>query len=209
MKIAVILGVAHMTLGLCLKGCNLIYFGRKIDFVFEFIPQVVILLALFGYMDFLIIVKWLTDFTGNEGKAPSIIQTMISMFISMGAIPAGTQPLLGTTGKGQQTVSLTLLVLTVICVPTLLCCKPCLLYKSQLDVQRKQALMKRKAEGSEDEFVGVQLLPTRADGNPRGTDNELNDPGLDEDQQALLMNHDLQTANYNALNYSGSDHRES
>ena len=100
MKIAVILGVAHMTLGIVLKGCNLIYFGRKIDFVFEFIPQLVILLAMFGYMDFLIIVKWLTDFSGIEDKAPSIIQTMIAMFISFGAIPENTVPLLGTTGKG-------------------------------------------------------------------------------------------------------------
>ena len=73
MKIAVILGVVHMTLGIVLKGSNLIYFGRKIDFVFEFIPQLVILLALFGYMDFLIMVKWLTDWTGIEGQAPSII----------------------------------------------------------------------------------------------------------------------------------------
>ena len=101
MKIAVILGVFHMTLGIVLKGCNLIYFSRKIDFAFEFLPQLIILLALFGYMDFLIIVKWLTDFTGKEDKAPSIIQTMISMFISMGAIPENTVPLLGTTGKGQ------------------------------------------------------------------------------------------------------------
>ena len=100
MKIAVILGVFHMTLGIVLKGSNLIYFSRKIDFVFEFLPQLIILLALFGYMDFLIIVKWLTDFSGKEDKAPSIIQTMISMFISMGALPENTVPLLGTTGKG-------------------------------------------------------------------------------------------------------------
>ena len=73
MKIAVILGIFHMTLGIALKGCNLIYFERKIDFVFEFVPQLVILLALFGYMDVLIIVKWLTDFSGKEDKAPSII----------------------------------------------------------------------------------------------------------------------------------------
>ena len=136
MKIAVILGVVHMTLGIVLKGANLVYFGRKIDFVFEFLPQLIILLALFGYMDFLIVVKWLTDFTGREGQAPSIIQTMIAMFINMGAIPEGTVPLLGQTGKGQQTVSLTLLVLTVICVPTLLCCKPCLLYRSQQDAHQ-------------------------------------------------------------------------
>ena len=54
---------------------------------------------MFGYMDALIVTKWLTDFTGREGKAPSIIQTMIGMFISMGAIPEGTDPLIGDSGK--------------------------------------------------------------------------------------------------------------
>ena len=73
MKIAVILGVIHMSLGIVLRGFNNIYFGKKVDFAFEFVPQLIILLAMFGYMDGLIITKWLTDFTGREGKAPSII----------------------------------------------------------------------------------------------------------------------------------------
>lgn len=38
MKIAVILGVAQMTLGICLKGLNHAYFKQYIEFVFEFIP---------------------------------------------------------------------------------------------------------------------------------------------------------------------------
>ena len=32
------------------------------DFWFEFVPQIVMLFALFGFMDLLIIVKWTTDF---------------------------------------------------------------------------------------------------------------------------------------------------
>jgi len=35
---AVIIGVAHMMLGLMQKGLNAIYFKRKIDFLHEFIP---------------------------------------------------------------------------------------------------------------------------------------------------------------------------
>ena len=211
MKIAVILGVVHMTLGIVLKGTNLIYFGRKIDFVFEFIPQLVILLALFGYMDFLIIVKWLTDFTGKEDKAPSIIQTMIAMFINMGAIPEGTVPLLGETGKGQQTVSLTLLVLTAVCIPTLLCCKPCLLYKSQKDAHKKTAMMKRRMS---DEFAGVQLVPTTATGAGarRGKTKGSDDEHDELEQQSLLSadaDHEKSPPSVNPLNFSGSDHRES
>lgn len=38
MKIAIIIGVAHMTLGLLQKGFNALYFNKKLDFFHEFIP---------------------------------------------------------------------------------------------------------------------------------------------------------------------------
>ena len=67
MKLSVIIGVTQMTLGVLMKGFNQIYFGQWIDFIFEFLPQIVLLLSLFGFMDVLIIKKWLTDYSGNEG----------------------------------------------------------------------------------------------------------------------------------------------
>lgn len=63
MKMAVIIGVMQMSLGVCMKGLNSLYFKRYVDFFFEFIPQLLMLLALFGFMDLLIITKWLTDFS--------------------------------------------------------------------------------------------------------------------------------------------------
>lgn len=38
MKISVILGVAQMSLGVFMKALNSLYFGRTIDFTFEFLP---------------------------------------------------------------------------------------------------------------------------------------------------------------------------
>ena len=73
MKTAVLYGVAQMSLGICLKGLNCIHKSAYIDFFFEFIPQIVFLLCLFGFMDLLIILKWLTDWTGQQNLAPSII----------------------------------------------------------------------------------------------------------------------------------------
>mmetsp|Transcript_25717 Transcript_25717/g.39549 ORF Transcript_25717/g.39549 Transcript_25717/m.39549 type:complete len:170 (-) Transcript_25717:66-575(-) len=86
MKAAVILGIIHMTLGIFIKGANALYFNRKLDFYHEFIPQLVLLLALFGFMDVLIINKWLTDWNGNESKAPSIVNVMIEMCLNGGEI---------------------------------------------------------------------------------------------------------------------------
>lgn len=62
MKLAVILGVLQMAMGVILKGFNYHYSKKRVEFYFEFIPQILMLLALFGFMDLLIIVKWLTDF---------------------------------------------------------------------------------------------------------------------------------------------------
>ena len=38
MKTSVILGVLQMSLGICMKGFNALYFGAYVDFFFEFIP---------------------------------------------------------------------------------------------------------------------------------------------------------------------------
>jgi hypothetical protein len=53
-------------------------------------------MAIFGYMDLLIIVKWLTDWTGNEGSAPSIITQMINNILHFGKID-GTALIVGDT----------------------------------------------------------------------------------------------------------------
>ncbi|CDW80575.1 v-type atpase 116kda subunit family protein [Stylonychia lemnae] len=58
MKISVIIAVLQMSMGIIMKGLNSLYFKRSIDFFFEFIPQIIFLIALFGWMDILIIAKW-------------------------------------------------------------------------------------------------------------------------------------------------------
>lgn len=123
MKLAVILGVAQMCLGILMKGLNAIHFGSFIDFVFEFVPQIILMLCLFGYMDALIIVKWLMPWEGREGVAPSIISTMINMFLKFGEIPDDSQPLL-KNALYQQMISNRLLALGLVCVPVMLLVKP-------------------------------------------------------------------------------------
>lgn len=59
MKISVIIAVAQMSLGIIMKGANTLYNSDMLGFVGEFIPQLILLLCLFGWMDLLIIAKWL------------------------------------------------------------------------------------------------------------------------------------------------------
>jgi vacuolar-type H+-ATPase subunit I/STV1 len=84
MKISVIIGVVHMTLGVLVKATNSLYFKRKVEFWFEFLPQLLFLVLVFGYMDFLIIFKWLKDWGFDNPHAPSIITTMINLPLQMG-----------------------------------------------------------------------------------------------------------------------------
>lgn len=86
MKIAVIFGVFHMSLGICIKGVNAAYNKNRLSFFNEFLPQIIMLLALFGYMDLMIIIKWCTNYFGMESKAPSIITTVVDMFLDKGKV---------------------------------------------------------------------------------------------------------------------------
>jgi len=65
MKLSVIFGIFQMFMGTCLKGINAIYFGERLDFLFEFIPMVVFAVSLFIYMVFLIFLKWSTDWNSR------------------------------------------------------------------------------------------------------------------------------------------------
>lgn len=109
MKTSVIFGVVQMSLGIFMKAFNALYFRRYIDFLFEFLPQIVLLWALFGWMDLLIIVKWLTPWevpcaqTGSRfdsSQAPSIITIMIAMFLKGGAIEPGSTWIVGSNTSG-------------------------------------------------------------------------------------------------------------
>ena len=61
MKTAVMYGVAQMLFGTTLRMANQVYDRLWVDLIFEAVAQFVMLVALFGFMDWMIICKWLTD----------------------------------------------------------------------------------------------------------------------------------------------------
>lgn len=137
MKISVILGVLQMGLGVCMKALNASYFKQPMDFFFEFVPQIILLFVLFGYMDWMIIAKWTTDFTGREHSAPSIISNMIDMALNAGAVQEGMSPIIGSAGT-QQVISILFLVIALICTPMMLFPKPFII-KKQMEQHAHQA----------------------------------------------------------------------
>lgn len=86
MKLSVILGVFHMLFGIVLKGINCIHFKNRLGFIFEFIPQIIFMSMLFGYMDAMIFIKWVRDWSGMEKYAPSLISLLMNIFLKMGSV---------------------------------------------------------------------------------------------------------------------------
>jgi V-type H+-transporting ATPase subunit a len=86
MKTSVIFGISQMILGIILKGMNAAYFGNTVDFVFEFIPQLIFMTALFGYLIIMIFIKWSTDWTGRLSQAPSLISQLLMIFLNFGSV---------------------------------------------------------------------------------------------------------------------------
>jgi len=75
-----------MLLGIVLKGMNAVYFKSPMDFIFEFIPQIIFLSILFGYMNIMIFIKWSIDWSNNTSKAPSIISLLMKIFLNGGTV---------------------------------------------------------------------------------------------------------------------------
>ncbi|KAJ7063743.1 V-type ATPase, V0 complex, 116kDa subunit family [Mycena amicta] len=89
MKMSVVLGVIHMTFALCLQVPNHIRFKRPIDIYFNFIPQMIFLQSVFGYLVVCIRYKWSIDWevAGKTGsQPPALLNMLISMFLTPGTI---------------------------------------------------------------------------------------------------------------------------
>jgi len=103
----------------------------------EVVTGFIILNALFGWMDILIIIKWLyamnpysTDpqMQDKINEAPSIITVMINNFLAMGNQPFSLPD--GTTidvylFPAQKAISITMVVLVLVMCPIMLFTKPC------------------------------------------------------------------------------------
>jgi vacuolar-type H+-ATPase subunit I/STV1 len=121
-------------MGVITKGANSIFFGRWLVLFFEVITGLAIMLGLFGWMDLLIVTKWtyvMNPYDGNinnTATAPSIITVMINNFLYGGytnpATDANPNPTQYYFFNGQRDISEALVLVALICVPLMLCCKP-------------------------------------------------------------------------------------
>lgn len=100
------------------------YFGHWSGILLEFIPQVIFLLGIFGYMNFMIFYKWFSYTWKDSGCAPSILITLINMF--MMKKPSENDPcyLSRPMYQNQFEIQSVLIILAVLCIPWMLFIKP-------------------------------------------------------------------------------------
>jgi len=129
MKLSVILGVVQMIVGLLLRFSNAIHFRNWVDFFCECVPMMVFMLCFFGFMDVMILYKWVTPMD----NPPGIINAMISMALWT----PDSNPMLG------ENLPRILMVTSVLTVPILLIPKP-LFIRSQHKAEIARQLAQRR-----------------------------------------------------------------
>lgn len=151
MKLSVILGVMQMLLGIFLKGLNAIFFKSKMDFFFEFIPQFIYMNFLFGYMCIMIFIKWSTDWSNNLSQSPSIITTLMNIFLKLGSVE--NKPLFYLTEPNfQENLQFYFLIISLICLPIILFPKPILTYLEMNKSHSKVDIHYEKLPGNDEEI---------------------------------------------------------
>ncbi|KAG2592735.1 hypothetical protein PVAP13_5NG576400 [Panicum virgatum] len=137
MKMSILMGVAQMNLGIVLSYFDARFHGNALDIRYQFIPQMIFLNSLFGYLALLILIKWCT------GSQADLYHVMIYMFLD----PAGD---LGENQLfwGQKELQILLLLMALVAVPWMLFPKPFILKK----------LHKERFQGHTYRFLGTSEM---------------------------------------------------
>lgn len=118
---SVIFGVTHMTFGVVLGLFNHLHFKKTYNIYLVFIPELLFMLCIFGYLVFMIFFKWLAYSAEDSTAAPSILIQFINMFL----FPSGETK---SFFSGQVPLQKFLLSVAFLCVPVMLLGKPLYLY---------------------------------------------------------------------------------
>jgi V-type H+-transporting ATPase subunit a len=121
-----------MTFALCLQLPNHIHFKRPLDIWANFVPQMIFLQSIFGYLVICILYKWTVDWSKASTQPPSLLNMLISMFLSPGVVEPQNQ-----LYRGQAFVQVMLLLMAGVCVPWLLCVKPYFQWKELKKIQEQ------------------------------------------------------------------------
>ncbi|XP_055851306.1 V-type proton ATPase 116 kDa subunit a 1-like [Episyrphus balteatus] len=128
MKMSIIFGVIHMFFGVCMSVVNFRDFKKPANILLEFLPKIIFLGLLFGYLVFMMFFKWIQysakadNQADSAGCAPSILVMFINMMLFK-----SSKPLKGCNEfmfNGQKEVQNVFISIGIVCIPWMLLGKP-------------------------------------------------------------------------------------
>ncbi|EEQ98629.1 vacuolar proton translocating ATPase 116 kDa subunit A isoform, putative [Perkinsus marinus ATCC 50983] len=166
MKLSVLFGVIQMIFGVCIKFSNDTYYRDALDWITVCIPQMAFMICFFGYMDWMIMYKWVTPVTQDPtlNGAPSLINTLISFGLGQ----ADKQPLYA----GQFTIQKWFMIIILLSLPLMLLPKPIIISIERSYKAKKAA---RQAAIAQQDVEAQSLLP-----KDDKEAEEPTEPGMDE-----------------------------
>nr|XP_030129612.1 V-type proton ATPase 116 kDa subunit a3 isoform X2 [Taeniopygia guttata] len=184
MKMSVVLGIVHMGFGVMLGVFNHVHFQQRHRLVLEFLPEMIFLLALFGYLVFLIFYKWIKFSAADSRVAPSILIHFIDMFLFTSN--AENLPLY----PGQVPVQMVLVVLALASVPVLLLGTP--LYQWC----RQRAPRTPLAAGEQEPLLEGQEAGNSVNATTEDVESGGHSPDAKHDFAEIFMHQAIHTIEY-------------
>ncbi|KAE8738938.1 V-ATPase V0 Subunit A, partial [Frankliniella occidentalis] len=136
MKLSIIIAVVHMVFGIALSIVNYVHLKKKINILLDFVPQILFLVLLFGYMVFMVVYKYFAFGPYSKKEiaddpslkpwgtkcAPSVLISFINMVLV--SANAEVKDCNQYMFPGQEPLQRAFLLIAVLMVPILLLAKP-------------------------------------------------------------------------------------
>lgn len=177
MKISVIVGVTQMIVGLLLRFSNAIFEENKVNFICECCPMMIFMLCFFGFMDYMILYKWVTPME----NPPSIINSLICM----GMFQHDSSAMFG------EALPQLLMVITCLTVPAMLIPKPFILWKQN----QAQQISNGGGHGNGGHGVGHVHMPSLSSADVLG-EEKLEEEGEHFDLSEVCIHQIIETIEY-------------
>ncbi|CAK9070936.1 unnamed protein product [Durusdinium trenchii] len=149
MKLSVLFGVLQMTVGLFLRWGNAFYEKNMTDFICECIPMMIFMLCFFGWMDVMILYKWVHPID----NPPSIINSLICMAM-------GQQDLFPLWDGSVEMAQNLMLPLGENLVPIMLFPKPFILLYQHNQTKKVETNVRALWRARDGNFVAIEEEPS-------------------------------------------------